>query len=257
MTFRAKLLTIVGATALAFILLIVVSTVISGRVSQRMDDIERRLVPKAALGPRLEAELDHLRHSMQDAVAAQDTETLAGTKALRDKLLDALAAGSASFGPAAVAAARAAIDDYYQAAHDVSRRLIGGETGESIVEAMTAMQARQTRAATALKEATRLDDKDLAVAFAEVRRASETGAALRAAIGIVFSLMVLALSIGLSRSVLRNVKELSIGLARFGRGDFTSRLPVTSEDELGSLATVANQMADSLGRLASERDRND
>ena len=86
LTFRAKLLLIVGATALAFVLLIVVSALIGVREERRLADLEGRLLPKLELGPQIEGDFDHLRRSLQDAVAAQDIEALGDTRVLLGQL---------------------------------------------------------------------------------------------------------------------------------------------------------------------------
>jgi CheY-like chemotaxis protein len=257
LTFRAKLMTTVGAAALAFILLILVSSLISGRVTRQLADIEGRLIPKLALGPELDGQYERLGRSLQDAVAAQDPDALAATERLRDRMLATLDSAHDSVDAEDAAALRAAIDDYYQAAHDVSKRLLARETGEGLVDAMTALQAKHSRTAELLKKTTRLDRKELAAGFAATSRAQETGTKLFFAIGVVCLFSVLALSVAISRSLLRSLGDFSAGLARFGRGDFSRPLPVTRDDELGKLARDANQMAENLGRFAEQRDRSD
>ena len=70
-------------------------------------------------------------------------------------------------------------------------------------------------------------------------------------------LFVLALSAWLSRGVLRSLNGLTLGLARFGQGDFRRPVEVSSQDELGDVAQRANQMADSLRLLSEQRDRSE
>jgi CheY-like chemotaxis protein len=257
LTLRAKLMIIVGATALAFVLVILVSTLIGLREARQLANIEGQLVPKLALGPDLEGQFQRLRRNMQDAVAAQDAEALSETRSSRDLLLGALAAARDVIDPVQMANVRGAIEDYFEEALGVSRRLVKGETGEDLVTAMAAMQAKHARAAFLLKQATRLDRSELAEGFAAARAASQTAAQLRLAISVACLVLVLVLSIGIGRGVLQNLTRLSVGLARFGQGDFTHLLSVTSHDEIGKVAREANQMAENLGRLAAERDRSD
>ncbi len=257
LSFRARLMIVVGATGTAFLLVIGVSWLIGLREERKMADIERRLVPKLALGPRLEAELGALTHGLQDAAGSQDMEMLNETRGLRDRLLATLANAQDALPGDEVAKVRAAVEDYFDTAFDVAKRLVGGDRGEASVHAMGAMQEKQTSVAKLLKETTSLDRSELTSAFASARAASGTAADLRLVIVLVCLLLVLALSVRLSRSLLGSLAEVSAGLARFGRGDFTQLMPVSSRDELGALASDANQMAQNLGRLGAERDRND
>ena len=95
-TIRAKLLLIFGVALLALVAVLVGSSWMGIRQTQELDDVERRLIPKAELGPRLEAELERLSRSMQDAVAAQEPAAL-----------DAAATDCNADAPAALTAASA------------------------------------------------------------------------------------------------------------------------------------------------------
>src|ERR1700733_6581276 len=170
-TFRAKLLTIVGATALAFLVFMTVSALVGRRVERQLLALQNQYVPRVELAPQLEAGFESLHRALQDAVAANDAEALEATRQLKNELLDRLAAGNAVIDPADGAAARSAVDDYYSAAYGVSRRMLAGETGEPVVDAIAAMQGKQTRALEALRKTTALDKDELAAAFASARRA--------------------------------------------------------------------------------------
>jgi two-component system phosphate regulon sensor histidine kinase PhoR len=92
----------------------------------------------------------------------------------------------------------------------------------------------------------------LALPLAVVDRAR---ASLHTVLGMALALAVLlslVLSYLLSRFTSRTLNALAAGAARFGSGDFATRLPVRSRDELGELARVMNEMA---GRLEGEMDR--
>ena len=54
------------------------------------------------------------------------------------------------------------------------------------------------------------------------------------------------LALGLSRAVSEPILALRAGAARFGQGNLDTRLPETSEDELGDLAREFNKMAEAL-----------
>jgi signal transduction histidine kinase len=251
--FRAKLLAIVGIMAVAFLLLIAAGSVIAGRVDRQLTAIQSRYLPKAELEPELTRQLERLQRGFQDAVAAHDTEALAATLATKAKLVDLLVARKDALDPADVAALEAAVEDYYSAGHDVSRRLIAGETGEALVGAIGAMQGKQTRVKELIAKAAALDQHELTQAFAAAVDAEASATSSRLAISVVCLLSAIVLSMALSRSLLRSVAEVTAGFRRFGAGDFHDRIRVTSTDELGAIAAQANEMAASLERLDRER----
>jgi len=137
---------------------------------------------------------------------------------------------------------------------NLSRRMIVGETGEELVETMAAMQAKQARTLELLKRATAFERGELAQVFAATAQAQEAAGRLRLWIGVGCLLFVTLLSLWLSRGVLDSVGELTAGLARFGAGDFSKPIEVTSRDELEDVAAGANRMAASLTRLGAERE---
>jgi CheY-like chemotaxis protein len=257
LTLRTKLVLLVGAAAAAFLVLIVVGTLTERRIERQLDVIQVRYVPKVELGPQLESSFEQLRHALQDAVATQDPDTLAGTRQSLLQFLDHLAAANAAVPAEEAAALRSAVQDYYGSAYDVARRLIAGEKGEAIVEAMAAMQAKQATTTTRLRRATALDKGELANAFLAASHAQATSARVRLVVSLLCLGLVGLLSVWLGRDVLRSLSALSAGVQRFGKGDFAMPIPVTGHDELAAVAEQANHMAASLQRFNSERDRHD
>ncbi|HXK20699.1 MAG TPA: hypothetical protein VNG33_22970, partial [Polyangiaceae bacterium] len=138
-TFRAKLFAIFGAALLALISVMVVSAVMGVRQNRELDDVQGRLVPRTELGPRVEAEFERLTRGMQDAVAAQDPAALEATIERKAALFELINHAGAALDPASAASLRWAIQDYYQAAHEVSRRMIAGDAGDDLVQAALRM----------------------------------------------------------------------------------------------------------------------
>ena len=91
---------------------------------------------------------------------------------------------------------------------------------------------------------------------AKQRLQRSLGAAL--AVAVLASLL---LSYILSNVNSRNLRMLAAGAARIGRGEFETRIPVRSSDELGELARVMNEMTgkiqEQLERISSEKNRLD
>jgi CheY-like chemotaxis protein len=254
---RAKLVAIVGASAAAFVVLIVTGAMLASSVTQKLDSIRDRYVPRAELEPQLQAQLEQLRRALQDAVAARDVDALDATRDLREAFVDRLVAAHGVVDPADALALRKAVEDYHADAVELSRRMIAGESGEEIVEAMAAMQAKQTHAKELLHRTTTFDRNELTAAFAAASSAQQTASRLRLWVGVACLLVVAAISLWLGRGLVDAVAELTAGFARFGNGDFAKPIRVVRHDELGEVAENANRMAENLTKLAKERDRTD
>jgi signal transduction histidine kinase len=252
LTFRAKLTLIVAVMAVGFLLDIVMGSLSSRRVEQQLTTIRERYMPMVALEPTLEAQFDKIRRNFQDAVASKDTEALGATASLEAELFERLETAHGGVDPEVTARLRVALDDYIWAADEVSRRLIANETGESISDAIVAMQAKHATFLTALKT-TSFDERRLDAAFVEAVSAEASAYRARLAITIVCLIAATIGSIWMSRDVLRSVAAVTAGMHRFGAGDFAQPIPVTSGDEIGRLAEEANQMAANLQRLEGER----
>ncbi|MFO0746697.1 MAG: response regulator [Myxococcota bacterium] len=255
LTLRTKLLAIVAIAGAAFTAVIVVSSLLSERVEHELTRMRQVYLPLVALGPKVENLFEHLSRAFQDSVAAHDLDALAATRGLADELLGEVAAGGEAVEPAKAEAARAAVQAYWEVAADVSRRLIAGETGEALVGAMSTMQARQRAAAEALRAATTLERQALADAFTAVADTQATANDLRLVVSLACLAGVVLLSLGFARGVLRSLGRLDAGLERFGGGDFSVAVPVVGDDELAHVASRANRMAQSLERLAAEREK--
>jgi signal transduction histidine kinase/CheY-like chemotaxis protein/HAMP domain-containing protein len=254
LSFRTKLTLIIGTTALGFVLMLGGVALSAHRQGLELQDVERRLVPKLELGPRLQFQFEQLRQSLQDAVAAQDLQALEGTRDKKNELLRLTAGASEVISDADLVPLRHAIQDYYNAAYDVSRRMIRDEAGEAIVDAMSDMRSRHVVASDLVNRAARLDRAELSRGFEGIRTSIRDMLRNIIPIGSVSFLLALAMALWVSRSALSTLQDLSRGFARFAQEDFSSPIPVNSRDEIGEAARAANQMANSLQQIAGERD---
>jgi signal transduction histidine kinase/CheY-like chemotaxis protein len=253
---KARMAAIATVASLALIVLVAVGSMTATKVEEHLVDIRDHYLPKVGLQNRLEAQLERVGRGLQDAVAASDRGLLKATRTTHEQLLAELAAAGPAVEPAAGRAALEAIDAYFASAYRTSERLIDGETGEAIVEDMADMQAKLATAADLLRTASAFDARALQRAFAEADRIQRAASQVRLVVSGICLIVVIILSIGISRSMLRSVADLTAGLTRFGDGDFSTAIP-TRDDELGQVAEQANQMAARLDRLGAERTRID
>src|SRR2546425_369026 len=257
LSFRSKLLGLVATAGFALAALVMASAIVARSVEGHLDDIRRHYLPKVGLRPRLEGQFERIQRGFQDAVAASDTEKLAATAQLKKEFLQQLAESSDAVDPALADAVARAVEDYSGQAAAVSARLIARETGEAVVAQMSELQAKRTRVTELLDQATVFNKAELTDAFSAAAEAQRIGARLGLGLSIACLVTVLLLSLWISREMLRGVAHLTAGFRRFGEGDFGATIPVVTRDELGQLARQANQMAQSLQRLESERSRVD
>lgn len=101
----------------------------------------------------------------------------------------------------------------------------------------------------------------LALPLSELELAKQR---LRRTLGAALAVAVFAsllLSYFLSNVNSRNLRKVAAGAHRIGRGEFGTRIAVTSHDELGELAQVMNDMSgrieQQLGQISSEKNRLD
>ena len=156
-TFRAKLLFVVGTAALTLLVVVGGSTYIGIRQTKDLIDVEGRLVPRMKLGPELESEFERLTRSIQDAVAAQDRTALDSALLVKSHIFEIMGASGEALDARDAAALRWAVQAYYETAHNVASRLMGGETGEKLVDEIAAMQECQRKAVALIKKATGFD----------------------------------------------------------------------------------------------------
>ncbi len=255
--FRAKLMAVVATAALALVVIVVTSELAARKNDRHIAQIRRLYLPKVGLQPKLLGEFERLQRSFQDAVSAGDAEMLPRTRELKKALLDEIGASAGALDPARALVLTQAIDDYYATAYAVSQRLIGGEAGEMLVAKVGEMQAKQARVSELINFATAFDKEGLTRAFRAADRAATIASRTRLAVAAACLVVVVALSLWISRGVLRSLAGLTAGFKRFGEGDFAVPIPPASQDELGDLALQANSMARSLERLGAERNRID
>ena len=101
----------------------------------------------------------------------------------------------------------------------------------------------------------------LALPLAEIEQAKRQLQRSLAAALAVAVLASLLLSYILSNVISRNLRNLAAAAGRIGRGQFGTRVPVTTNDELGELARVMNEMTEriegQMERISSEKNRLD
>ncbi len=254
-SFRSKLRLVVVATILALLMLVLGSALIGFRLSNALDHIEGRLVPKAELGPMLESEFATLRHDLDEASRRRDRAALDATLAAKVRIITLITTRDTALDSEEAANLRWAIQDYYDAARNVADRVIANDTLESLTEVVEFKRQRELRARELIRETTSLSQSELAAGFETVRHVHRQSHFFRLALGLGAIVVVVALALWVIIGLLRSLDALTNGFSRFASGDFSRAIALETNDELGKLAAEANRMAESLRNGAELRER--
>jgi CheY-like chemotaxis protein len=155
--------------------------------------------------------------------------------------------------PGEGAALRHAITAYHASALEVSRQMLRGEAGEATVQAISGMQAKQKRTQALIRKAAGLDRRELEAGFEGIRSASSAASRLHFGVGFASLVVILMLTAWLSRGVIKAMREISLGFSRYELGDFTTPIPILTNDEFARISREANRMAEGLARLHEKR----
>jgi signal transduction histidine kinase len=254
-TLRRKLLAIIGAAALGFLGTFLVTQVAAHRVEQRLASIENRDVPRLELGLRLAQSFERIQRDFLDAMAAHDVSALRDAPSGREEYVAEVGRGAPLLTPAETADLQAAFDAWWRRASDVARRVSEGETGEAVLGEMARVQEAQQQIRVVIRRISAVDRRLLALRLEEAREAHVEARRLNLLTTGLSLTLILVLSLTLGRGILRSLRELTAGFARFGRGEFDRPLEVRGDDELARVSREANRMASNLQALAVEREQ--
>ncbi|MBA3542490.1 MAG: GAF domain-containing protein, partial [Deltaproteobacteria bacterium] len=254
-TFRLKLFGILGVAALGLIVITIVGGLVESRVERHLSTIREQYIPKIGLAERLQSAFERVSLRLQDAAQANDLEVLDEARRQKLAVLEQIAATRDAIDASHASALRAGIDDYFATAEPVTRKMIRGDSVESMVDEVERMQTKQATVRRLISEAAEFDEAGLGAAFHAATEAQDEGARLRLVISLSCLALVLGLSLWIMRGLYGSLANLADGFRRFGEGDFLTPIPAKRNDELGAVARDANQMAERLRRLADERER--
>jgi signal transduction histidine kinase/CheY-like chemotaxis protein/HAMP domain-containing protein len=243
--FKHRVLLLVALASIALTTVTAMALVLGRRGADDVSGIETRYVPLLELNRDLESTFATVARTLEDAAAAAEEGGLREADTLRDQFLRSLDSGRGHIAEngADPEALRREFVAYYRLARRVSSDLISEETGEDLLERAQAMREAQQQFASHLDTGTTPDRVRLAAAFESARAAHSTAVLVDLTVaGVAFVLMLL-LSWWIVRGTVRSLREVSSGVERLARGDFSKEILVAVRDEFGDLAREANRTA--------------
>jgi methyl-accepting chemotaxis protein len=249
--FAFKIGLLPALAGIGFVIILLTATVLGQLSARRLQLIEDGFVPSLEVSRDLEVILANLQRTMQDAVAAADTEILVDADALRVAFLERL--DGARGNPVLLAAdlddLAGQFDDYYGIARATTERMIDGETGDAVLVAVQDMSTRYNAIRDQLQMRTGDDRVSIGAGLAAARSAQRLVVAATVTVAIISLVLGAGLSVVIIRSVTASVYQVANGFARMSSGNFSRKLEVLAKDEFGDLAREANNMMDIVGEM--------
>ncbi len=232
------------ALAAAGIIVIFVAVQLSaGHTEGLVEQIDSGYIPKLELSRDLVETLAQIQRGLQDAALAADPSILAETDNLSASFAARLDSerNNPTMDPAEREGLAASFNDYYDLARDTTRRLIAQEAGDALSAALGRMQEDYLGIKASLErfaESARLETNQ---AVAKVRSSQR-----RARNSVFFVLLVVAcalgaLSITLTRSIVKPLAEVVDIAGQVANGDLSRRISVGGDDEVGQTSRALNK----------------
>ncbi len=247
---RIRLLPL-GATA-ALALVLSLSIGLGAFNTWRLRQIENQYYPSVNDSRAMKETLAALQISLQNAVAAQDTERLDATDSLQrafhdqERLLlsrDGNRVAERRFGQR--------FDRYFTTARRTSGLLIHGASGDSVTHAVVSMVAEYKAIRGALEGNIAADQQAIADAFRSARRTQIVGVIGVATIALLALFALGTLAIATTRSLTDPLQEAVVVANQIAQGELSLTIREAGDDELGPLRRSLAGMVGYLREMSS------
>lgn len=246
---RQKVLVAPVLAALAFLLIQVIDYRANSAQEQLLRGISEGYFPALENSRELRETMAQIQRTLQDAVAAQDPDRLDEAKELWNGLSELLdvARTNPVRDPAAVDRLDAILQEYFDLAMDVSRRLINQETGEDLITDLQTMTSRYKEARDSLDAGMASDDEQIGQAFATTLASQQRARILNLLVALTCVALLVPATLWVIRSITRPLATL-LGVAeQLSIGDLTVSIPeFRGTDELARLQSAFGSMAEGL-----------
>jgi methyl-accepting chemotaxis protein len=249
---------VAGAGMLVILLMTVVFGVLSTRGAHR---IRHGYYPSVQLSREMREQLARIQRRLQDGVIARDSGPLEEADAMRDSLLARVAAARSNprLDSARLDSLRHDVESYYTLARSTSARMIAGELGENIFNAMQSMTAQFTAVSRRLEANAARDETAIESAFRgaeRVQRLTSLAIGAVAALAVGFLSLLSRFTAQLLTRTLTDPLRQAVGLAnRLARGDMSVRMRSEVDGEVGLLLRSMEQMVRYLNEMATAAER--
>ena len=256
LAFRQKLGYLPKLAGAGLVLVVSINSLFGWVNSIRLERIESGLYPSLQLSRSQDETLASLQRSLQDAVAARDPDRLSDADTLRAAFqrLNAQHVKIAGDNADAVRAIGRSFDAYYTIARATTERMISGNGGETIGEAIQQMTAKYNELRDRLRKNTEVEQKAIEAGFRDAWRQQWIAILGSVIFGAVAVWLLVVLSRFATASLTEPLAEAVAAADRLAQGDMTVDLTPRTQDEVGRLLVSMQQMVAYLREMAGAAD---
>ena len=243
--FRHRIGVLVALAGAALVAVTIVTLVLGRRCEQELSSSESSYVPLLELDRDLKPTFAQLGHTLEDAASAAEDSMLDAADVLARKLVERIRADReviSNNGGDPDALERELVA-YYAGARALTKAILSGRLASEATSEIATMQKARDAFNAHLDQATAFDRHRLAAAFSTARRSQEEALRIEVAVAAVALVLMIWLSLQLTRRTVRSLLAVSEGVEQLARGEFGNEIAVTSNDEIGDLARQANRTA--------------
>ena len=251
---KSKLLVLPAFAALGLLIVLVTSFVLADSEERQIRLVENHYYPSVQLSAEIETRFAALQRGLQDAVAARNANGLDDTDALYAQLVKRIESGRriSVLDPKESEALKAATDQYYKLARDTSSRMIHGQSGEGILEALQAMQGQYAAVANRVKKDAERDQEAIRSAFAAAANIRRKAKWIMAIILLASVAALSAASLILARLLTRSFDQVVRVTRELAGGDLRIDVEITSADETGQALSAMKDMGAKLRSVITQ-----
>jgi len=234
---------------IAILVIFVAVQTSAARTARLVEHIDDGYIPKIDLSRDLVENLAEIQRGLQDAAAAADPQILDETDLLRGAFTERLEEeqNNPIIGTSEIEQLETSFNRYYELARGTTLRLVNQETGDSVFAAIKQMRADYLDVKASLDEFAESARADADAAVAEVKLSQKRARNLVILVMVISALISGALSLTVTRAIVKPLAEVVHVADQVANGDLTQRLEIETMDEVGQTGRALNQAFAQMG----------
>ncbi|MEJ2545581.1 MAG: GAF domain-containing protein, partial [Calditrichaceae bacterium] len=253
---RTKIVLMPILAGIAFLLILVINTLLGSKNNQLLVNIEEGYFPALEMSRELESILASVQRNMQYAASAMDEEILSETDLLRDnfKSLIENSKDNPILNQSELLFLENEFSEYYPMARQTTLQMLNGELDEEVIQNLAAMQEKYNLIQEKLSTMTSANKNDMAVANRDAQANQESIVTWIIVITLFSLIIMLVISIIFIRLITKPLHTIVTAANQLAMGNVNSELHIEQNDEIGELAKATTALIETNKQLSRAAD---